>query len=104
MTRIAREGGIMGKLADRVALIVGAGSGIGRATALLFAQEGARVVVTMRTAENGRKVVDEIRAAGGDAAFVAGDAAIKAELLRMMAETERLCGRLDIVIHNAAYL
>jgi 3-oxoacyl-[acyl-carrier protein] reductase len=94
----------MGKLADRVALIVGAGTGIGRATALLFAQEGARVVVTMRTAQNGRNVVEEIRAAGGDAAFVAGDAAVKPELLRMVAETERLYGRLDILIHNAAYL
>jgi 3-oxoacyl-[acyl-carrier protein] reductase len=94
----------MGKLTDRVALIVGAGTGIGRATALLFAAEGARVVVTMRTAENGRKVVEEIRAAGGDAAFFAGDAGIKADTLAMVAETERLHGRLDILIHNAAYL
>lgn len=94
----------MGKLAGRVALIVGAGTGIGRATALLFAREGARVVVTMRTAENGRKVVEEIRAAGGDAAFVAGDAGVKADTLNMVAETERLYGRLDILIHNAAYL
>jgi 3-oxoacyl-[acyl-carrier protein] reductase len=94
----------MGKLTDRVALIVGAGTGIGRATGLLFAEEGARVVVTMRTAENGRKVVEEIRAGGGEGAYVAGDAGIKADLVKMVAETERLYGRLDILIYNAAYL
>lgn len=94
----------MGKLADRVALIVGAGSGIGRATARLFASEGAKVVVTMRTAENGRKVVEEIRAAGGDASFVVGDVGIKEQAVNMVTETERLYGRLDILIHNAAFL
>jgi 3-oxoacyl-[acyl-carrier protein] reductase len=94
----------MGKLDGRVALIVGAGTGIGRATALLFAREGAKVVVTMRTEANGRKVVEEIEAMGGEAAFVAGDAGIKTETQRMVAETERLFGRLDILIHNAAHL
>ncbi|HLG86798.1 MAG TPA: SDR family oxidoreductase [Alphaproteobacteria bacterium] len=94
----------MGRLEGRVALIVGAGTGIGKATAKRFAAEGAKVVVTMRTAENGRKVVEEIRAAGGEASYVAGDAGIKDDVLTMVRETERLYGALDIVIHNAAYL
>jgi 3-oxoacyl-[acyl-carrier protein] reductase len=94
----------MGKLAGRVALLVGAGTGIGRATARLFASEGAKVVVTMRTEANGRKAVEEIRAAGGEAAYVVGDAGVKDECARMVAETERLYGRLDILVHNAAFL
>ncbi len=94
----------MGRLDGRVALIVGAGTGIGKATAKLFAAEGAKPVVTMRTAENGRKVVEEIRAAGGDAQYVVGDAAVQADLVHMVNETERLYGRLDILIHNAAHL
>ena len=94
----------MGRLEGRVALIVGAGTGIGKATAKLFAAEGAKVMVTMRTAENGRKVVDEIRAAGGEASYMAGDAGIKEDIVAMVRETERLYGQLDIVIQNAAYL
>jgi 3-oxoacyl-[acyl-carrier protein] reductase len=94
----------MGRLDGRVALIVGAGTGIGKATAKLFAKEGAIPVVTMRTAENGRKVVQEIEAAGGKAHFIAGDAAVKENCLAFVAETERLYGRLDILIHNAAAL
>lgn len=94
----------MGRLAGKVALIVGAGTGIGRATARLFAAEGAKVVVTMRTGDNGRKVVEEIQAAGGDAAFVVGDAGIKDHCLNMVSETARLYGKLDILIHNAAFL
>lgn len=94
----------MGRLAGRVALIVGAGTGIGRATANLFASEGAKIVVTMRTAENGRKVVEEIRRAGGEASSIVGDAGVKDDAVRMVTETERIYGQLDILIHNAAFL
>jgi len=94
----------VGKLDGRVALIVGAGTGIGRATARLFAAEGAKVVVTMRTEANGKKVVEEIGAAGGTASYVVGDAGIRADVINMVAETKRIYGRLDILIHNAAYL
>jgi 3-oxoacyl-[acyl-carrier protein] reductase len=94
----------MGKLDGRVALIVGAGTGIGKATAKLFASEGAKVVVTMRTAANGQKTVDEIKSAGGEASFMTGDAGSKDDCIRVVAETKRLYGRLDILIHNAAHL
>ncbi len=94
----------MGRLDGKVALIVGAGTGIGKATAKLFASEGARVVVTMRTAQNGVKVVEEIRADGGDAHYVVGDASVQAQVLNMVNQTERYYGQLDILIHNAAHL
>jgi 3-oxoacyl-[acyl-carrier protein] reductase len=94
----------LGKLDGRVALIVGAGTGIGKATGKLFAAEGAKVVLTMRTAANGENAVAEIKAAGGDAAYVSGDAGIKEDCIRMVAEAKRLYGRLDILIHNAAHL
>ena len=94
----------MGKLTGKVALIVGAGTGIGKATGKLFAAEGATVVVTMRTESNGRKVVEEIKGAGGEASYVVGDAAVKEDCIRMVAEAERLYGRLDILVHNAAHL
>ncbi|MDB5393373.1 MAG: 3-ketoacyl-ACP reductase [Rhodospirillales bacterium] len=94
----------MARLADRVALIVGAGTGIGRATAGLFAAEGAKVVVTMRSEANGKKAVDEIRAVGGEASYVVGDAGNREDCAHMVAETQRIYGKLDILVHNAAFL
>lgn len=94
----------MGKLTGKVALIVGAGTGIGKATGKLFAAEGAKVVVTMRTEANGRKAVEEIEGAGGEASYIVGDAAVKEDCVRMVDETERRYGRLDILVHNAAHL
>ena len=94
----------MAKLADKVALIVGAGTGIGRATAKLFCAQGAKVVITMRTEANGKAAVAEIKAAGGEAAYVLGDAGKRDDCARMVAETVRLYGGLDILIHNAASL
>ncbi len=63
----------MGKLAGKVALITGAGSGIGRATALLFAREGARIVVSDVVPQGGQETVDMIKKAGGQAIFVESD-------------------------------
>ena len=62
----------MSRLKDKVALVTGAASGIGRATALMFGREGARVVVT-DIAPAGEQVAQEIRAAGGQAFFVVHD-------------------------------
>jgi 3-oxoacyl-[acyl-carrier protein] reductase len=95
---------IMARLAGRVALIVGAGTGIGKATAKLFTSEGAKVVITMRTEANGKAAVEEIRSAGGEASYIVGDAGKREDCARMVAETVARHGRLDILIHNAAAL
>lgn len=91
----------MNMLKDKVAIVTGASSGIGRATALLFAREGARVVVTARRKEALDILVDEIVAAGGQACAVDGD--VREEALHeaaVDAAVERF-GGLDIAFNNA---
>ncbi len=90
------------KLKDRIAIITGATSGIGEASALLFAQEGARVTVTGRNDERGRNVVAAITAAGGSALFVRADVRLASDCERIVTETLRAFGgRLDILFNNA---
>ena len=89
-------------LAEKVALITGAASGIGRATAQLFAQQGARVVVADINAAGGQEVVDAIRAASGEALFVQGDVAKLGDVEAMVQAAVDHFGRLDIVHSNAA--
>lgn len=89
-------------LKDQVVVLVGASSGIGRATALHMAARGARVVAVARHAEALDSLVAEIRAAGGEAVAIPGDATREADLRAVAAEAERLFGRIDTWINNAS--
>ena len=93
----------MSRLLDKVAIVTGSASGIGRATALRFAQEGAKVVVvTDQRIALGEETVDLIRAAGGTAAFVRADVGIAADVTNMVRFAVDTFGRLDILVNNAA--
>jgi NAD(P)-dependent dehydrogenase (short-subunit alcohol dehydrogenase family) len=91
----------MGKLDGKVALITGAGSGIGRATALLFAREGAKVAVVDCVPAGGRETVKMIREAGGEASFIEADVSKSADVQRMVKTTVDTYGRIDILYNNA---
>jgi NAD(P)-dependent dehydrogenase (short-subunit alcohol dehydrogenase family) len=93
---------VSGKLKDRVAIVTGATSGIGEASARLFAKEGARVTVAGRDETRGRSVAAAIAAEGGKAVFVRADVRVPADCERLVAETLRAFGgRLDVLFHNA---
>jgi NAD(P)-dependent dehydrogenase (short-subunit alcohol dehydrogenase family) len=89
------------RLKDKVALITGAGSGIGRETALLFAGEGARVVVVDVNDQAGAETVARVQAAGGQAAYVHADVAKPAEAEGMIRFAEEQFGKLDVLFNNA---
>ena len=89
-------------LADKVALITGAASGIGRATARLFAEQGAKVVAADVNAAGGQEVVDAIRSASAEAHFVRGDVGKLGDVEAMVRAAVDHFGRLDIVHSNAA--
>jgi NAD(P)-dependent dehydrogenase (short-subunit alcohol dehydrogenase family) len=89
------------RLEGKVALITGGTSGIGEATALLFAREGARVGITGRSTERGASVVARIKASGTDAIFVQADASVAEDCRRAVDETLRVFGSLDILFNNA---
>lgn len=92
----------MDKFEGQVALITGAGRGMGRAIALRFASAGAKVVVSARTAARGEAVVAEIRSTGGDAVLAVGDISDREALRASVTTATRQYGRLDIVVHCAA--
>jgi NAD(P)-dependent dehydrogenase (short-subunit alcohol dehydrogenase family) len=91
------------KFQGQVALVTGASSGIGKATAILFAQHGAKVVVANRTPEAGQAVVKEINGFGGEAIHVACNVAVKAEVERMVNTAVDTYGRLDMAYNNAGH-
>lgn len=91
----------MKQLENKIALITGAGSGIGRSTALLFAQEGAKVVVSDISEINGNNVVEEIQKSGGEAFFVKADSSKAADNEALVNQTIEKYGSLDIAVNNA---
>ena len=93
---------MLGDLAGQVAIVTGAGQGIGQGIARVFASAGAAVVVATRSAGNGQKTVDDIIAAGGKAILIQCDVGKRSEVERVVADTVAQFGRVDIGIHNAA--
>jgi NAD(P)-dependent dehydrogenase (short-subunit alcohol dehydrogenase family) len=92
---------MQGMLAGKSALITGGGSGIGRATALAFAREGARVAVADLSAQNAAATVEQINAAGGQAISIALDVTEEAKVSAMVETTVAAFGRLDCAFNNA---
>lgn len=92
----------MGALDGKVAIVAGGGTGIGRAIARLFAREGARVAVFGRRPEPLREVAEAIAADGGRARAVAGDVGVESDVARLIAETRRELGGVDMVVNSAA--
>ncbi|HEX2873420.1 MAG TPA: glucose 1-dehydrogenase [Polyangiaceae bacterium] len=89
------------ELEGLVALVTGAGNGIGQATALAFAREGARVVVSDIDGRGGEETVVQIRQAGGDAAFAAADISKETDVINLIDGTLRRYGQLDVAFNNA---
>lgn len=89
------------KLKDRVALVTGGSTGIGRAAAMLLAGEGARVAITARRAERCRAAVAAIEDLGGEALFLAGDVSEPDHVRELVRHAVERWGRLDIVVANA---
>lgn len=91
----------MGKLEGKVSIITGAGSGIGKSTAILFAKEGSKVVVVDCVVEGGKKTVDLINKDGGEAIFIEADVSKSADVQRAITSTVDKYGKLDILYNNA---
>jgi NAD(P)-dependent dehydrogenase (short-subunit alcohol dehydrogenase family) len=85
----------------RAVLITGALTGIGRATALAFAREGARIVVSGRHADKGKALVSELQEIGAEATFIKSDVRHEDEIRTLVDETVNRFGRLDVAVNNA---
>lgn len=90
-------------LKDKVVLITGSSSGIGKATALRFVSEGAKVVITYHiNKKGGEEIIDQIKEQGGEALLVKADVTKQEDIEKMFAEVINIYGTLDILINNAA--
>lgn len=91
----------MKSIKNKVAIITGAGSGIGKATAHLFSAEGAKVVISDINENHGNSVAESVIKNGGDAIFVKADTSIPEDNKRLVDETIKVYGSLDIAVNNA---
>ncbi len=89
------------RLKGRIAVITGAGSGIGKATALTLAREGAAVVASDINLDSAEKVADEIKAGGGNGLAVMTDVTSKSDMIRLIETAVEKLGRVDIMVNNA---
>ncbi|MDR2096251.1 MAG: 3-oxoacyl-ACP reductase FabG [Treponema sp.] len=89
------------RLKDKIAIVTGTRTGIGKAIALRFAREGASVVTCIRPGKGGGDTAAEIKAAGGEALFVECDVSIEADVIKAVKKTIEQYGRLDIIVNNA---
>jgi NAD(P)-dependent dehydrogenase (short-subunit alcohol dehydrogenase family) len=92
---------MVGRLQGKVVLITGGTSGIGEATAHVFAREGAKIAITGRRIELGKRIVSEIRSLGSEAIFIAADVSQAEDCRRTIQETLAAYGHIDILFNNA---
>ncbi|OAN59313.1 SDR family oxidoreductase [Sphingobium sp. TCM1] len=94
----------MGSLAGKVALVTGASSGIGEAAASALAGAGAAVALSARRVDRLGRLVDRIRAAGGEAIALPGNVAVEVEAMRAVTDTVDRFGRIDILVNSAGVI
>jgi len=92
------------RLKDKVSVITGGGSGIGRESSLLFAREGSKVVVADLNEKGGAEVVAEVKKAGGTAVFVRADVSKAADCENMIKVAEKTFGKLHVLFNNAGIM
>ncbi len=92
------------RLADKVALITGSASGMGKLAAEIFAREGANIVVTDIMEKEGEETAEAVRAAGGNAIFVKGNVALDADVKRVVDTAIASYGRIDVLYNNAGIM
>jgi NAD(P)-dependent dehydrogenase (short-subunit alcohol dehydrogenase family) len=88
-------------MTQKVAVITGGATGIGKSTAMLLASKGIKVVISGRREAVGQKAIEEIRAQGGDAAFIAADVDNETQVRQMIGFAVKKYGRLDLAVNNA---